>query len=556
MKRILYLAALLIAFSTPAWAQYAPIWRLEEVDGSPQVISPTVVKVSNGTLSCTGKVCTITTGGGSGSPGGSNTQVQYNNGGAFGGITGATTDGTTLTLVAPILGTPASVTLTNATGLPISTGLTGAGTGVLTALGVNVGSAGAFVVNGGALGTPSSGTLTNATGLPISTGISGLGTGVATALAVNTGSAGAVVLFNGAGGTPSSLTLTNATGLPPTTGISGWPANAAGVLTNNGSGTLSWGAAGSGITIGTTAITSGTATRLLYETAGNVVGEISGVTSDGTNLTALPVAGVITQTSSSATAFESGPNGGTNPVFRLVNSTASAATGLQITGLAAGTAAGVTVETISSGTNEALSLSSKGSSSVFIKTGGTTRATIDNNGGLTMTAYIQSSPSGSPTVRLWQGDKSVHVSSDWAFGWSSTTTVGTIDTRFVRAAASVIRVSDGSTGAGNLSIGTSAITAPGTSGAGVLLMGLSTAPTTSPADTAQLWATDMQATAGNAGFHIRNEVNTAALILPGVRYKTDTGDPSDPFEGMMVINTNDNTFKVYAEGAWRTITTW
>jgi hypothetical protein len=40
------------------------------------------------------------------------------------------------------------------------------------------------------------------------------GTGVATALAVNIGSAGAPVLFNGAGGTPASLTLTNATGLP------------------------------------------------------------------------------------------------------------------------------------------------------------------------------------------------------------------------------------------------------------------------------------------------------------------------------------------------------
>src|SRR3990167_11416304 len=40
------------------------------------------------------------------------------------------------------------------------------GTGALTALGVNVGSAGAVVVNGGALGTPSSGTLTNCTGYP------------------------------------------------------------------------------------------------------------------------------------------------------------------------------------------------------------------------------------------------------------------------------------------------------------------------------------------------------------------------------------------------------
>jgi hypothetical protein len=73
--------------------------------------------------------------------------------------------------------------MTNATGLPISTGVSGLGTGVATALGVNVGTAGAPVVNGGALGTPSSGTLSNATGLPISTGVSGLGTGMATFLA-------------------------------------------------------------------------------------------------------------------------------------------------------------------------------------------------------------------------------------------------------------------------------------------------------------------------------------------------------------------------------------
>jgi len=40
------------------------------------------------------------------------------------------------------------------------------GTGVQTALGINIGSAGAPVLFNGALGTPSSGTLTNATGLP------------------------------------------------------------------------------------------------------------------------------------------------------------------------------------------------------------------------------------------------------------------------------------------------------------------------------------------------------------------------------------------------------
>ena len=56
------------------------------------------------------------------------------------------------------------------------TGLAGTvvpGTGVTTALAVNVGSAGSILVNGGALGTPASGTLTNATGLPAASVVAG-----------------------------------------------------------------------------------------------------------------------------------------------------------------------------------------------------------------------------------------------------------------------------------------------------------------------------------------------------------------------------------------------
>jgi len=61
-------------------------------------------------------VVTLLAGATSGPAGGSTTQVQYNNAGVLAGITGATTNGTAMTLVAPVLGTPASGTVTNLTG--------------------------------------------------------------------------------------------------------------------------------------------------------------------------------------------------------------------------------------------------------------------------------------------------------------------------------------------------------------------------------------------------------------------------------------------------------
>jgi len=128
-------------------------------------------------------------------------------------------------LVTPALGIPASGDLTNCSNLPVSgvSGLSaGMATFLGSATSANLrgtltdetGTGSAVFATSPtlvtpALGTPSSAILTNATGLPIASGVSGLGTGIATALAVNTGSAGAPVLFNGALGTPASGTLTN-----------------------------------------------------------------------------------------------------------------------------------------------------------------------------------------------------------------------------------------------------------------------------------------------------------------------------------------------------------
>lgn len=168
-------------------------------------------------------------------------------------------------LVTPVLGTPTSATLTNATGLPLTTGVTGTlavangGTGVTTGTGSgnNVLSTSPTLVTP-ILGTPTSGTLTNATGLPLTTGVTGTlpiingGTNITT---YATGD----ILYASASNTLSKLTAgTNGYVLTLAAGVPSWAA-ASGA---------------SGLTVGTTTITGGTTGRILYDNSG-VVGELA-----------------------------------------------------------------------------------------------------------------------------------------------------------------------------------------------------------------------------------------------------------------------------------------
>ena len=229
------------------------------------------------------------------------------------------------------------------------------------------GTASGNLVSGGVLGTPSSGTLTSCTGLPISTGVSGLGTGAATFLTTpssanlaalltdETGTGAAVfatspTLVSPVLGTPASGILTNCTGLPIAT------ASVVGAMLPGTGLTVT----GGGVVNHTNSVTAATRSGITFDAQGHITTTIALVGGD------LPAA-----TSSVKGAVRPG-TGLTVDGSGILD--ISAATNIALGGVIAGSDFGISTGTISlatqggltAGTYTKATFNSKG-----IATGGT-----------------------------------------------------------------------------------------------------------------------------------------------------------------------------------------
>jgi len=561
MKKFFLSLALLLAFTSIGLGQGSGPITVKEVDGSPVCNNCRTFVFPNGSLTVSGNKVTVASGGGGGgSPGGSNTQVQYNAAGSFGGVAGFTFNGTS-TINLGVAGTSVgAIGFRNATSGTITLQpVTGAlGTVTLSLPAVTdtlVGLAATQTLTNKTLTAPVIATISNTGTLTLPTSTDTL-VGKATTdtftnktLTASSNVLGGVTMTLGsdADGDMYYRASNVLTRLPKGT--------AGQVLTMNAGATApEWaaGGGGGGITIGTTTITSGTNTRVLFNNSG-VVGEYTVTGTGNAVLSASPTltgrisaadglfaTSVTTGTGATAglqvtanslttgNGVEISSTSATSGNLVSIASTSTAAASSTLTGLrvAMSGANGTTAQTVTgatisvtntnatSGTNIGLTLTASGATTANRAINVTAGQSIVADGTLAAPGI---GFSGSTNSGFYQGSGIINVGlSGVAWGRFHAASGGGIDiygdggtSPMIRFGGSLITTLAQAGTNGVLRAQNSFIIAPsasgsiGTSGTGVLALFNGVAPSSSPADEFQLYSAD--SAAGDANAFARNE---------------------------------------------------